>query len=402
MDSLISDGLRQRKGEFSQRSGRARAAVALVMTTVSLGVAFAGTSDLPSIPDKPREQQFEGVPAEWRDYLIAVRAAKQIEDPLSRCMAWPDLPGHQWPAGHAASHCRYHFADAPSPAQTQALLETGQIAQLEAQLAAVAAGHGQREDAERIHTFFHDVAALPAAERDALTAHWLEAAPESAYAAMTRGRHFAEKGWDARGTNWSSRTSPAQMAGMHANFGEALKFYRRSVELDPELTHAYIGLMEIAKAVSDRDLEAWAFARAQLAGPACAEVAVSRMAMLQPRWGGSLQAMEQYAATLAPQAATNPLLANQLAAPYIEAVRIEMAADRYTPAAADVIDGAVRLSSNEDALARAAQLSFDRSDGTSIDEVKGLALLLQRERFARLTPWQARQVAGRLVRLEPE
>ena len=129
---------------------------------------------------------------------------------------------------------------------------------------------------------------------------------------------------------------------------------------------------------------------------------MSRMGMLEPRWGGSLQAMERYAETLAPNVKNFPLLANQLAAPLVEAVRIEMAADRYTQRAADVVDAAVRIASNEDALARAAQLSFHRSDGSPTDDIKGLALLLQRERFARLTPWQARQVASKLVQVEPE
>ncbi|MBB3343055.1 tetratricopeptide (TPR) repeat protein [Luteimonas sp. RC10] len=386
----------------AQRS-RTFGSVALLGALVAAaGSAPAAVMNLPAIPDKPQDEQFVGVRAPWRDYLIAVRAARQIDDPLARCLAWPDLPDIAWPAGHAAAHCHYHFANAPSPAQTKALLDAGQVDVLEAQLAAVSAGHGQREEAERIHTFVHDVAKLPDGERDALTAQWIEAAPDSAFASMMRGHHYSRMGWAARGVAWASETTPAQIEAMEGHFVEAVQLYGRAIELDPALTQAYIGLMEIAKAVSDRDLEAWAFAQAQLAGPACAEVALSRMGALQPRWGGSLQAMAQYAQTLAPNVEMYPLQANQLAAPYVEAVRIEMAEDRYTQGAADVIEDAVRMASNEDALARAAQLSLHRSDGSSEDGIKGLALLLQRERFTQLTPWQARQVASRLVRGEPE
>ncbi|MEF3081336.1 DUF4034 domain-containing protein [Luteimonas sp. SMYT11W] len=366
------------------------------------GPASAGPQALPAIPDTPRDAQFVGVPGAWRDYLIGVRAARQIEAPLARCLAWPDLPDNQWPEGHAAAHCRYHFSEGPSPTQAAALLEAGDVQTLERLMAEMAAGHGQREDAERVHTFFHDLADMPAAARDRLTSRWVDAAPRSAYAAMARGRHFAKQGWEARGTALAPQTSEAQFAGMRAGFIEAIPFYRRAVELDPDLTHAYIGMMEIAKAVSDAELEAWAFARAQLAGPACAEVAVSRMGALQPRWGGSLKEMERYAEMLSPRVTAFPLLANSLVEPYNELTLMEIAANRYTQPAADIADVATRIASNEDALARAAQLSMHRSDGSPVDDVKGLALLLQRERFEHLTPWQAREVASRLLRVEPE
>ena len=64
-------------------------------------MACAGAWASPAIPAKANEALLDGVSEPWRAYLVKAREAERIEDPLQRCLAFPDLPDNSWPAGHA-------------------------------------------------------------------------------------------------------------------------------------------------------------------------------------------------------------------------------------------------------------------------------------------------------------
>lgn len=383
------------------------AAAALAVGVMACGTARAEGLPLPPIPDKPPAQQFKGTPAPWRDYLVATRAAQGIADPLERCLAWPDLPGQRWPAGHAEAHCRYHFSPVPSPAEVEGYLAGDRIAELGPLLDARFAGH-HREQApdESVHLFFAAFSTLArtgdGGDADRITSRWLALSPDSAFATLARAKVLEARGWDARGGRWARETTRAQFAAMEALFGEALPLYQRAIELDPRLTDAYIGLMSIGKSGGSSGLEVRAFEQSRRVAPACAEVALNRMTTLEPKWGGSMDEMFAFARELEPLVATTPLLANQLAAPYEVTVKAEHDADKYTAAVAKAIDDVVALSSNESMLRLAAAANFHRTDGSTIDYTKAVAQLLQRQRFNELTAWELRQLAWHFLRDEPE
>ena len=81
--------------------GVRRISVLLAAHGVMLGAAMLSTdasaSPSPAIPDVPEAALFVGVAEPWRTYLTKAREAERIEDPLQRCLAFPDLPANHWP-----------------------------------------------------------------------------------------------------------------------------------------------------------------------------------------------------------------------------------------------------------------------------------------------------------------
>ncbi len=386
----------------SIRAGLACAALLACLT----GRAAEPSQPLPPIPDRLAEEQLRDTPAPWRNHLRAVRAVQGMEDPLARCLAWPDLPGHTWPEGHADAHCRYHFTPVPSPADVDLHLVEGRVAELEALLAARFEGHGRaRHPDESVHWFFHafteDGDTPQGHDADRISRRWLELSPGSAYALVARAAVLRKRGWEARGSAWARDTTPEQFAAMEASFAEAAPLYQRALEIAPGLTDAHIGLVDILKSQAGGG-EAFFVEQARRVAPGCAEVALDFMRALEPRWGGSFEAMLAYAKVLEPEVAASPLIANQLSAPYVAAIEAEHREDVYTAEAAQAIDPILAMSSNEDMLSVAAAANFHRTDGSAKDEAKAVAYLLQRQRFKALTAWEGRKIGEYLVRQEPE
>lgn len=128
------------------------------------GVAAAG----PAAPDRPEAELFKNVPAPWRDYLLQARQAERIQDPLQRCLAYPDLPDNRRPAGHGRAHCLDHAVRAMPMADAQKLLDTGRLDELDAYLRHLEEEHARKVDSsEEIHYFFRQFASEDA---DAFTA----------------------------------------------------------------------------------------------------------------------------------------------------------------------------------------------------------------------------------------
>lgn len=384
-----------------------RAALACAALLACLMARAAEPSQpLPPIPDRPAEKQLKGTPAPWRDHLMAVRAVQGIADPLARCLAWPDLPGHKWPEGHVDAHCRYHFTPVPLPADVDLHLTEGRVAELEALLAARFKGHGRAHHPdESVHRFFHAFtwgADTPQGrDADRITQRWLELSPGSAFALVARATVLKTRGWAARGGAWAKDTTPEQFAGMQALFAEAVPLYQQALEIEPGLTDAHIGLVDIFKTQGGGG-EARFVDQATRVAPGCAEVALDFMRALEPKWGGSYEAMLAYAKVLEPQVAASPLIANQLSAPYVVAIEAQHRNESYTAEAAQAIDAILAMSSNEEMLGVAAAANFHRTDGSTKDEAKAVAYLLQLQRFKPLSAWQGRKVGEYLVRREPE
>ncbi len=357
----------------------------------------------PPIPERAESDTLEQVPAPWRDYLIRVRAAERIADPLERCLAFPDLPGNRWPEGHATDHCRHHFAyPRPTMAEIAALIDAGKVVELEARLGARLQRHfDEREPGEDIHDVFNYGLFEPDAESDRVTAKWLELAPQSAFAHLARGRFLSRSAWVARGSKFAAETPRENMRRMSELVEQAIPFLEKAISLDPKLMPAYTELHGLAMVDSRADLEAGVFERARKIDPACVELANVRMRALEPRWGGDYEQMLGYANELSRQLARRPQLAIHMAAPYGDLGDTLIASDQYTRSTLEVLEAAVSIGSNEDALRDAADVALNTTDAEP-DGWKGLAYLLQESRFRQSNAWGQRQIAWALVRAEPE
>ena len=371
----------------------------LLLAASTVGLA----AEPPAIPDRPLAETFKDVPAPWRDYLIQARAAERIADPLQRCLAFPDIPGNHWPAGHAAAHCRYHFAHKPpSLAEMAAMLDAGDVAKLEALADASQQRHFSEQDfSEDIHGIFDRAVFDASPESDRVTAKWLERMPGSAYANLARGQFLASSAWDARGGKYASETPRASLRRMSELAGEAIPYLEKALKINPRLMPAYTILINIGMMDSREDVENDAFERARKVDPACVELARMRMNALEPRWGGSYEQMLGYASELKQYLPRRPQLAIHVEKPFADRGDRLIADDRYTNETIDVLEAAVAIGSDEDALYDAADAAINSTEAKP-DPLKGAAYLLQESRFREVNAWADRNIARALVQMEPE
>lgn len=375
------------------------AALALVAGILFAGGSTAMAKDLAPLPAGGSPDLFKHEPEPWRTYFRAARKAEQLADPLERCLAYPDLPGTQWPAGYGAAHCHYHLGRVPTVAETDALVSAGNIVELEQRLRSLLATHETEvPEREGVHLFFQQLSEEP---KDGLriTERWLALAPDSALAAVARGSALKGAGWEARGGKWARETSGTQMRVMSAYFDQAESQFKRATKLQPGWVYPYVGLMDVGKA--DRDeVGEWGFEKANAIDPGCGEVAYRRMQALEPRWGGSWGAMEMYAKQLAVHVARRPLLANQISEPYADFVSMVDEDQRRTPKAIALLESAVQTSGLEAGLHAAATAIMDPSEGEP-DGRRGVAMLLQESRFQPAGTWADRAIGRYFVRRDP-
>lgn len=361
--------------------------------------AFAAEPQLPVIPDRPAAELFQEVPAPWRDYLIKAREAERIADPLQRCLAYPDLPGNRWPEGHARAHCLDHAVRAMPMSDAQKLLDAGKLDELDAYVRRVQADHARKTDAsEEVHYFFKQ---FSGADADAFTAAWLKAAPENPYALTARAQFYSGRASDARGGKFASETPREDLRQMTTYYEMALPLYRKALQALPGFQVPWIRMLALAYRDSRDDLEQEAFAAANRIDPACMDLADIRMASLQPRWGGSYDAMLAYAQALQPFLLTRPNLAQIQAEPYGD--RGDWLIDQEKAMgveASDILEVAVRTAAVEDHLHDAANVALNRTDGKQ-DTWKAVAYLMQQARFRDAGEWDNRMIAKVFVRSDP-
>ncbi len=341
---------------------------------------------------------FKDVPAPWREYLLQARRAEGIEDPLQRCLAYPDLPGNRWPAGHARAHCLDHAVRAMSMDDAKALLDAGRAGELEAYLRRLEAEHVRPVDpSEELHYFYQQFGNENA---DAFTAAWLAAQPDSPYALTARAHFHSGRARRARGGKWASETAPEDLRRMTAEYDLALPLYRKAVRLAPRFIVAWNGMLSLAYRDSRGALEQEAFTAANAIEPGCQDLVDIRMTALQPRWGGSYEAMLAYAEQLKPLLATRPILAREVAAPFGDRGDRLVASEELGREALEILEVAVLTGSNEDYLDDAANVAFNAKDGAE-DAWKALGYLLQLARFKDGGWWANVNIARMLVRREP-
>lgn len=249
-------------------------------------------------------------PAEYAAYVAAMRKADAITDPLQRCLAYPDLPGNTWAPGAARARCAMFLTPAPySLDRIEARLkQPGGAAELDAAFTALLDAHfkepTQREQINVALMVFRD-RDFDKAERIART--WRAAAPDSAFARVALGHVLAERGWDARGTEYAQKTPVEKLKKMSGYFVDTVKEYKAALEGTSRLLPACEGLMAIGRQSSD-DLQTYATERCLYIDPTSYYVVDELMNAAEPRWGGSEEAMTTVTAYAQEKAALNPVL----------------------------------------------------------------------------------------------
>jgi hypothetical protein len=373
----------------------------LLVACAAVWTCAATAADSPKREGSAKQATLAGVAAPWRDYLRVAREADRIEDPLARCLAFPDLPNVQWPSGHSHAFCRYRFAEVMSLSDVETMIERGELKELDGKVEALLEAHFAKNDPnEDIHVFYRQFES-PSEQADRLSSRWLSAAPKSAYAMLARGMYLREQAWKARGGKWVSETSADRMRRKSEIVAEAVPLLRAAYKREPKLMPAYAAILNLGVIESRDDWIKEAIDAGTRHDAGCYDLMYQRMFSMKPRWGGSYEAMLAYASEIAPRVSQKPLLAASQALPFADRGDFLITDDQYTREAREVLGLAVAAGVDPEAFYDAADEALNRKED-EIDQWRALAMLLQETRFRKTDAWGNRLIAGVLVKEDPE
>ncbi len=244
-----------------------------------------------------------------QSFLTAAKHAEAVRDPLGRCLAYPDPPQSHWSRDAVQAYCRYYNQPLLTFAQARALIEQGQAAVLDQRLAdalqaqrSLAMARGRLD---RIYfTAFEDGSFEVRPTLDA----WKRQSPRSAFAWAASGAAYVAMAARARGTDYISNTSPNQLRAMDNLLDEAVADLHQAIALEPGLTPAHKALIRaMSMHGSAAEVDA-AITQAIAAVPDDYSVQTEAMLARQPKWGGSLRAMDTLAGQAQAHVANNPML----------------------------------------------------------------------------------------------
>jgi tetratricopeptide (TPR) repeat protein len=222
------------------------------------------------------------------DDMSSVPAADRVA--LKACLAAPDLPDNQWPADAGKARCWLSLPQAPSLKEIAATLkEPDGALQLDRRYAKILAAH--YKDPVHRDSLFRAYKEFGTTEGQLLAAEWMTKSPGSQFAQLAKGKGALGEAWKARGNAYSDKTSDAQFAGMTEQLKLAVPSLLQALHYDPRLSPACVDLMEIGDMVSDAAL---------LTG-------------VDPRWGGSFDAMDRAVEQIRLREKGSPMLASLLA-----------------------------------------------------------------------------------------
>ncbi len=241
-------------------------------------------------------------------FIAAMKKAETIADPLQRCLAYPDPPDSHWTRDTVVAYCHYRQPPRLSFDQAQSLIQQGKSAELDRRLAAAlqaqqadpASGQLDRIYEEAFKNGSFDI-------RPTLDA-WKRDSPDSAFAYAASGLAYVEMAADARGGQSISNTADDALTAMNNLLRQADSDLRHAIALNPKLAPAYTGLMNAGAMSYGQSYVDAAFEDALIAVPDDFEIYNMAMWTREPKWGGSIRAMDQLAADAQRRVKRNPML----------------------------------------------------------------------------------------------
>ncbi|MFC5580047.1 tetratricopeptide repeat protein [Rhodanobacter terrae] len=251
---------------------------------------------------------------ETHAFLAAAKRAEAIEDPLQRCLFYPDPPDSHWSHDAVVAYCHYRLRSVISFAEVQALIQHGHAADLDRLMAqALDKQQTQKESAGLLdQIFYQDFDDGSFDIRPTLDA-WKRDSPKSAFAYAASGFAYVAMAASARGNAYISETPQSNVDAMDKLLSQADTDLRRAIELNPKVTPAYVAMIDAGKMSLGRAYIDQAARRGLAAAPADYSIYNALMMADQPKWGGSLLAMARLARSAQAHVGNNPLLTLLLA-----------------------------------------------------------------------------------------
>jgi tetratricopeptide (TPR) repeat protein len=305
---------------------------------------------------------------EFQQHIAIVDEAEAIADPVKRCLHYPTPPTFNWSRALIEALCADMHTPVDHLPKVKRLIDAKDWDGLEAHFTEILRRHYSGEDPEYlIYRSFPLYSWKSQQEADDYTLRWLKAAPDDAYANMTRGNLLTHRAWEVRGGGSSSETDKRlgylgvvdkkqmKIAATFAN--EAQILLRKASIIQPRLIVAYNTLINAEMLAGDSEKISGTFDQARRQSPHTYYVRNTLMNFLEPRWGGSLREMDRLVDEAEPHVARNPRLA------LLRARHVSMAGNRFLERewygnALDQYREALEFAPEDNALGTAANIAY--------------------------------------------
>lgn len=239
----------------------------------------------------------------------AIIEADKIEDPVQRCIAYPDPPGMHWAADVVKAVCTRTGYKFPSIDDIAKALDEGHIDTIERTYQEfLEQGAAQPEKRGLLATAFRATFEAKDDKVQAVVDRWVATKPASAFALTARGQHAVAHASEVRGGEVIGRTEPSRLTHMNVILEDARKDLHKALEINPRLTAAYRGLFFAAR-MHGNPQEIAEYAQAALKiDPADDRIYLDWIAAREPRWGGSMEEMAEIARMASQHRDKNPYL----------------------------------------------------------------------------------------------
>jgi tetratricopeptide (TPR) repeat protein len=247
--------------------------------------------------------------------LLAACSLESAPGAAPRAARAPSPPVEKAPT--IAAQLAACAAAAPDAGALRAALQAGRFAELEAELDELLAAYKTDPGCEeRVWSALHALAQaeLPALDR------WVAERGDSWAAVTARAGHWLDVGYASRGVALARDVTDEQWEGMRRAFARTEPDLRRAVELRPDAFVAYGYAIRMLKLSAGGEREWLAALLAH--DPLNHGVRQRAMEALEPKWGGSIEEMEEIAEEALPYAGRNPQLRSLPGWPIVERARM--------------------------------------------------------------------------------
>jgi len=263
----------------------------------------------------------------------AARSLKVHRDEagLQSCLTHPDPIGYTWSRASVDAFCSDQYTDAITRADVVRMIEAGQGRQLDVEYDALVddylAGRLPEGSARRAYI---KIFAEGDQETGALIDRWVEQSPTSAHALAARGMYRTERAIKSRGMEIAKDTPREKFEAMGYWLKRAQPDIEQALHTNPRILAAYESMIHLASLASNDDLAEKTLADTLKIDPTNFYVRVAYSLSKQPRWGGSLKAMDDLATEAETLSARNPRMAGlrmmalvERAEPYLREKKFE-------------------------------------------------------------------------------
>ncbi|WP_158543304.1 tetratricopeptide repeat protein [Dyella psychrodurans] len=244
------------------------------------------------------------------EFMAKAKSAEQIKDPLQRCLAYPDPPGSHWTPAAVRAYCHYRFQPLMSVSEIEGLIRSRQFAKLDGRMkAALKAQQTDPSAPSRLNLIYDHAFTADATELRPLLDDWKSADPQSAFAYAASAWLYMDMARRARGEKYENDTPQASLDKMRDLLAYVETDAYRSISLDPNVMPAYVALIYGANISENTEYATHFIDDALAQSPADFTVYNTATLVLQPRWHGSIKAMQDLVDRAHANEKKNPMLA---------------------------------------------------------------------------------------------